>query len=182
MEDAYKDWIKKPCCDFGVVSSYAGMTYELYHHWNDLLYTFSYPHFNAAIASTLFFFIWAPFTKNLHVVLTSTSSFLILGWKSLFFHIAIVPESVGIRKFYKAISNNYVHLLIFIIESVSMGYSYTNYFALIPVLSFLTCMFVLGTYLGFNRVKKKLLLFDGVSIMSCHRYVIYVMLISQNIL
>ena len=110
----YDVWRKKPWLSFTVLATFLKFFYEVYHHYSDLLYTFSFPHKNTMIAVILLVFIWLPFMYNLYVVTMESWSFLSQngGWSSLFAHSFVISGTVSIRKFYRAITNNLVHLFI----------------------------------------------------------------------
>ncbi len=84
----------------------------MYHHWSDLIYLYTAPHWNTLTFIGLFVFIWIPFLYNLKEILLGNTLFIEKGWSSLFFMLFIMSGTVSIRKFYKANSNGFVHLTI----------------------------------------------------------------------
>ena len=158
--------------------------YEVFHHYKDLFYTFSFPHWNTATFLGLFVFIWAPFMFNLRGILRSAAYIEGIGGDSmnlfqLLFHMG---GSVLIRKFYKAITNGLGHLSIQLLESISIGYTFTNYFAISPLLSHLTAMYVLALFFNLNHQKTKMTkMVDGVKTPAVHYSVLYVLFLVQNL-
>ena len=129
--------------------------YEVFHHYKDLFYTFSFPHWNTATFLGLFVFIWAPFMFHLRGILVGSRAY-IEGRSNLFQLLFHIGGSVLIRKFYKAITNGLVHLIIQLLESISIGYTFTNYFAISPLISHLTAMYVLALFFNLNHQKSKI--------------------------
>ncbi len=155
--------------------------YELFHHYQDLFYTFSFPHWNTATFLGLFVFIWAPFMFNLRGILVGSAAY-ITGRSNLFPLLFHVAGGVLIRKFYKAITNNLVHLIIQLLESISLGYTFTNYFALSPLISHLTAMSVLALFFNLNHQKSKLYAgTDFVKTPEVHKYILYILFTVQNL-
>jgi hypothetical protein len=166
---------------------------EVFHIYQDLFYTFSFPHWNTAAFVGLFLFIWAPFMYNLRGILVGSKAY-IEGYEeeeeeedtkvyvNLFTLLFYASGSVLIRKFYKAITNGLVHLSIQLLESISIGYTFTNYFALSPLISHLTTMSVLALFFTLNHMKTKLNKeADGVTTPAVDKYILYFILLVQNL-
>jgi hypothetical protein len=152
----FDNWVARGWCDCRVIIVMLKCMYELYHHYSDLLYTFSFPHADTVIAVILLLFIWAPFYYNIRMLGLNSWSLLSQGWCPLFSHLFVMTGTVSIRKFYRGISNNLVHLFIQITESVALGYTFTNYLAIIPAIAFITNMSILAQYQTYNKVRLKL--------------------------
>ena len=118
---------KSGFCSLMKLSFYYTLLSEMFHYYTDIKYIFWMPHWNWIVALVLLLaFYWSVFI-------------MVFGLLEVGAKIFYVPEGGFVRKWFQLLPT-LVLVFFQMAESLSIGYTWTNYFALFPILNYLTAI------------------------------------------
>jgi len=119
--------------------------YDIYHYSNDLVYTFLYPHCNGLISSILLLSILLPLWYYYFMVILNYDEGPDLSPIDLMY---INEKTVIGLRFIRTIGNYFIHFIVKLWESLNFGYKWSNYFALMPFISYVSIYRDIGSFVS----------------------------------